>query len=315
MFNKAKTYGFIPEPRRPADWQFGAISGIDNDEVLREDGQWDSYIPSYEPQRNVYFDTMACVSFSALNCIETLLYRKYGEQTNFSDRALAKMSGTTTEGNSLWNVAETIRKKGFLYESDWPFLGFLKDRDGYYSDIHPELLAAAEANLKRYSISYEFVWDTPDKLVEALKFAPVQVAFHAYCPLQEGIHARCAGTGNHAVMLYGYVLGQYWKIYDHYDNKFKKVAWDTAFYGAVKFDISNAEKPMPQFKPNTLYQVVEGPGEFILNIAGKMRRDDLTKLLASWAVVNGGKTDGQVGTLTLKDLEGTTLYDLKGNKV
>ena len=312
-------YGFIPSPQHTTDWQFGGLSGIENREVLRSDGQWDSYLPPLEIQRNDSFDTMSCVTFSALNCLETLLRRKYDEEVNFSDRFTASMSGTTIQGNNFWNVAESIRKDGLVEESHWPFLPFIKFIDDYLEKPPEQVQIEAKRVYERFKISYESVWDTPEKLMDALQYAPIQVAFHAYCPVDtQGIHQRCAGRGNHAVMLYGYVVGQYWKIYDHYERKLKQLAWDTVFYGAYKYDISKitpiAQPPMA-LKENVLYQLVEGSGGFILMAAGKPRFDDTAKLLASWAVRNQGKTEGMVGTLTLKDLAGHQLVNLKGEPV
>lgn len=312
-----KNYGLVLATRAPGQWQFGGPSGIDNEEVLRADGQWDSFIPPYEAQSNVYFDTMACCTFSAANAIETIIFRKFGEVVNLSDRFTAKMSGTTNQGNTFVNVGDSFRKDGNPLEINWPFLPFIKEFESYYSSIPEEVKKKALSLLEQYVISYEFVWDTPDKMMEALKYAPLQVAIHAYGPKEGDIYARTTKQGNHAVLLYGYVPGQYWKIYDHYDNKFKKLAWDTVFWGALKYSVEkkiNLPPPMV-FKEKTLYQVVEGPGEFLLMLAGKLRRDDLTKLLASWLVATGGETTGKVGTLVLKDLAGVQLWNLKNEKV
>ena len=69
-----KNTGFI-EKIRDSDWELlGANGDIDNP-VLRMDGDFTSFLPEYEAQTGLYFGTQACVTFSALNCIEILLNR------------------------------------------------------------------------------------------------------------------------------------------------------------------------------------------------------------------------------------------------
>src|SRR3990167_263004 len=92
--------GFLPYTPKPEDWKFGAIGGP----VLAPDGQWLKYLPDGERQRKRNAETMACVSFSALNAFEALLKAKYGSTINRSDRFTAKKSGTSEEGNTFGRV-------------------------------------------------------------------------------------------------------------------------------------------------------------------------------------------------------------------
>jgi hypothetical protein len=296
----------------------GGVSGLDKT-VLREDGQWDAYLPQYETQHFQYFDSMACVSFSMLNAIETVLFRKYGLQRNFSDRFIAKMSGTTINGNDYWTVAETIRKGGLVDESVWSWLPWIKSFDDYYANVPQEVVDEAKKFLQEYKLAYEYVWDDPDHLIEGLKYGPLAVAVHAYCPLEGDVYTYCADRGNHSVLLYGYVLGQYWKIYDHYDNKYKKLAWDTKFWCALRWDIIKVEPtPMPTIvlPDNCKVFCAEGPGTFGLHVKGKMIIDDLAKLDAVWIMrneVDGFFHGGPVRTITLAEFNAFPKYDLKNN--
>ena len=116
-----------------SDFLLGAIS---YEEVCED---WTPFLPKGEKQHGLYFDTMACVTFSALNIIEIQLnfmvanslmseesvkffsdegYLLNG-QFNFSDRFTAKMSGTTKDGNYLQKVWDSIRNHGLLSEKDW----------------------------------------------------------------------------------------------------------------------------------------------------------------------------------------------------
>src|SRR5574343_1052454 len=121
----------------PRDYVFGGITGAPK-EIIMQSGSYLDVLPEKELQHGVYIDSMACVSFSALNCIEILLKVQYDITANYSDRALAKMSDTTIKGNYLAKVAETIRKQGLIPEEVW---GFDRSREGrvdwdvFYRDI------------------------------------------------------------------------------------------------------------------------------------------------------------------------------------
>ena len=106
-------FGLILSDPKPTDYMFGGETQVQGIE-LQPDGQWKDYLPVGEKQHSVYFDTMACVTFSALNALEILIKRQYGIDINFSDRFTAKMSGTTTNGNYLYKVGDSIRKDGFV---------------------------------------------------------------------------------------------------------------------------------------------------------------------------------------------------------
>jgi hypothetical protein len=83
-------------------------------------GDWEPYAPPGERQSSYKGDSMSCVSFSAINSIETQEKFLTGNQPNYSDRWTAKRSGTTRQGNYLWKVADTIRKEGLVLQEDYP---------------------------------------------------------------------------------------------------------------------------------------------------------------------------------------------------
>jgi hypothetical protein len=309
-----KNYGLLLAPNRPTDWRFGGLSGVDNSVILAQDGQWDRWLPDFEAQSRPGFDSMSCVPFSALNGIEALAKRK-GYTINRSDRFTAFMSGTTPEGNTFSAVSDSIRKDGTVDESSWPFSDLIRDWATYMTPPPDDVKAEGEQSLYSWKINSEFVWDTPDKLKEALQYAPVQVAIHAYGPLSGDVYGRTEEPGNHAVMLYGHEDGKYWKIYDHYVNKFKKLAWDTRFWGAMKYDLNMAIPSMPtyQFVEDTMYFVTDGHGEEFAFIAGKLRHDDPGKMSRQIAYRRDGDTRGRYKPITSYELAGVNAYDLKGN--
>ncbi len=214
-------------------------------EVLQPNGQWDQYMPLKEVQRSRFFETSACVTFSALNCLEVLFYRKYGVQANFSDRFTAKASGTIPDvGNYLRSVAESIKNDGVVIEEKYGW-----DREGiktvqeYYQELPATLRTKAKMILSNYQLDWSWAATTQstgvDLLVDALRYSPLQVTLYAWDETnkKDGIYQRVSRPHTHAVTLYGYELGRYWKILDHYDNEFKKVAWDYEIGSPVAYSV------------------------------------------------------------------------------
>lgn len=274
-------------------------------------------MPTNEFQNLGGFDRMACVTYSAWNCLEILFKRKFGLSMNFSDRFTAKLSGTTKDGNSFYNVAESIRTlHGGVPETAWPDV--TTNFEDYYKEVANEVVALGKELFPSWVISYEFVWDTTDSLWESLQYGPIQVGVFAYVPEVNGIVPRTENRGNHAVSLVNASLGNWWEVFDHYQWITKKLAWDTRFWGALRFDIKAKESapiPMYAFKEDTMYFVAEGKGMEFAQLAGKLRFDDPNKMSRQIFYRTKGQVAGRYETISLKELEGVTAYDLKGNNL
>jgi len=265
------------------DWVLGGVSGF-NGEVLCENGQWDNYLPEYETQFRDGFDAYACVTFSTLNAIETLLKHK-GVVVNLSDRYIAKKSETTCEfGNYMAKVAQTLRDFGAPEEKDYPWGG--TSCETYYNAIPSEIEPLAEAFRNEYEVQYQWLGNDNESRKEALKFSPVTVAVNSGDGAINGIITSQRTGYNHCVMCYGFEDGKYWKIYDHYDNKYKKYAWDYKFGANMMFAIlKNKPKSMlpEQLQTGTHFiQNTQGDGSFGLLIDGKMYVDEVPKLIATY---------------------------------
>lgn len=302
-----KNFGLLLGERKETDFIAGKFSPVKDEEILRLDGQWDDYLPLPEYQ-NKGFETRACVTFSALNCIETLYRRLTGEEKNFSDRFTAKMSGTTKKGNYLWQVANAIRHYGLLPEEDWPYV---KGWDNYYKPIPKVLQKKALKFLDKWIVYYEWVEDEEQEIVKQLEYAPLQVTVR-YDAGNKILNPK--GKYNHAVMLYGYKLGKYWKIYDHYSQTKKKYIWNYKFQNILKYTLVKKLKPM-KLKDNTLVQLVEGNGGFGLYIDGKLLVDDTAKILASFIVRNNGKIESKIKTVTQEQWDSIPHYNLKWQRI
>ena len=113
-----ENFGLIIEEKKDTDYILGAKQLPTT--ILQKSGQWGDCLPEFEAQKK-RVDCMGCVSFSNLNCLEALHYKLFGIVYNHSDRYLAKLSGTTPRGNSMRNVAESVRKDGTVKESVWDY--------------------------------------------------------------------------------------------------------------------------------------------------------------------------------------------------
>lgn len=156
--------------QRDTDWVAGTIPY----EVNVPDGDWTPYLPPGEWQRVENLDLMSCVTFSALNVIETLYKFQIGESRNFSDRFTARMSGTTPQGNWLWKVADSIRKDGVVDEADWP-IPANTTWEGYYTTPPYSVIDKAQRFLNKFKVNYEVVDFTKESLMHHLKQSPIQV--------------------------------------------------------------------------------------------------------------------------------------------
>lgn len=160
--------------QKPQDWAAGQIPY----EVLNPSGDWTQYLPSAENQYTHKIDTMACVTFSCLNVIETQYKFRTGKEINFSDRFIAKLSGTTANGNSVQRVLDAINTYGLVLEEEWP-TDLEMTWDEYYAEIPPEVLAKANKNIK---VQYEFHFPGSTDYARELKHLPLEMILEAGNP-------------------------------------------------------------------------------------------------------------------------------------
>lgn len=244
-----KNTGALPEKVLPEQFVAGEQSGIDF-EVRIPDGNWEVYLPKDEWQYKDGVETMSCVSFSALNCIEAQLNyllskNKIDDKTkqflygngyiedglvNLSDRFTAIKSGTTQQGNYLTKVADSIRHDGCIPEAHLPFIGSTWAEYHDDSVITEEMEALGKQFAEHFNIRYEWIvtsfnmWndDMRDQVFSQLRHAPLQLA-----------------KDGHATAYYLGVHKQKWGQYDSY-NPFKKTrGWEYDPYYIMKILIED----------------------------------------------------------------------------
>lgn len=314
---KTPTYSPVnltPQEFNPKDWRFGGITGWDPS-ILREDGDYTENLPDFELQHSLHFDSFGCVSFSANNCIE-VIGRVFGYIWNWSDRFLAKQSGTTRTGNSLSVVAETLRTFGCVDEDRWPYpremWGF--DWDDFYSQIPQEIIDEAKEFLKSWDVNWR--WVNPHDVKEAMKYGPVQVGVYAWPKKRpDGKYDDAGKTKrNHAVACVKFDTHPV--ILDHYDPFLKELVADYDFKFALQFYIipKREDSSMPLNLPNNCLVQQTGPGAngaFGLHLDGKIYVDETDKILASWSVRSSDFNNKRA--ISKEEWDKFPHFDLKNN--
>ena len=305
-------------------------------QINLEDGNWLDYLPEPETQIGLYFCTLACVTFSALDNIEIQMnyYKDQGhfeeediawfieegylkdrdDEFNFSDRHIAKLSGTyERRGNNATNVANTIHEFGLIPEKDWPFPHREMKEHEYYSEIPAHLIEKGKRFMDRFQLHFQRVHISQWEL--ALKMSPLQVYVNAWYKNSDGIYYNPNMNVNHAVTKFNREN----LIRDQYKPYLKQLVEDYNYYHwGFKYDITKKHyhKPMELKKyDNYLIQLVEGRGGFGLIANEKLYVDDVDKILASWLVRNNGKTDGKTVEFTQAQWDASPQYNLKDQKI
>ena len=223
--------------------------------VLREDGNWNDFLPEAELQNKRSLETYDCTGFATLNAIETLQLYLFNEKVNYSDRWVGIIAGTTEGGNDPHIVAEAIRKFGLIPEEMLPFSDDLATIDEYYSFKGADKEACYRAGkewLERNDFKHEWVF-LPEQSVEekikalkyTLKLSPLGISVLAWNRNSKGIYAG-NGVPNHWTLEYAFP-DNLQRIFDSYDP-FKKLVEQSILF-AKRYWI--AKKPPVILKPKT----------------------------------------------------------------
>jgi len=240
-----KNKGLLKEEYDERDYKFGAVK---KRKLLREDGQWTTFLPKGELQKNP-LETMACVSFSLLNIIEILNKLKFKANKNYSDRFLAKCSGTNEYGNSMREVLETLRKYyGAVREKQ--YASEFSTWNKYYKAIPQNILNMGQLWIKEYKLEYESVNSNTNQMMNALRFSPLYVGGFAWYR-ENGIY-QSYGRANHCFVIVGYKQNEYWLAFDSYFPFVKKLAWDYKFSYVKSIFLEKKEKEYNQKAINEL---------------------------------------------------------------
>jgi len=206
--------------------------------VLRPDGQWDEYLPPFEAQVLNGVETMFCTAFHTENPIQILMKFKYNYKEEYSEIYNANLAGVSPyKGGSPHEVAESWRKFGGLKIEELP-LKNIKSKQDLVVRIDNELKEKGKLLLEKFEIGHDWVWSLSiEGIKNALRYSPLGVGVYAWT-FKDGVYVEPAwATPNHWTTLYGYVDGQYWKVYDSYKNEFKHLDWNYPFKFAKRYTV------------------------------------------------------------------------------
>ena len=206
------------------DHIFGATNKLPQ-EVLVEDGDWRSFYPKLEVQRNKYFDTYSCVSWANCNVLEMMHKKRYDEEIDLSDRFMSVVSNTKPGvGNSHVNVAECRRTRGGVLEEVYPFTQDMRQAE-FFQAIPSEIRLKGKEWIVEYKYGYEKVRRSNFK--EALKFSPIQIAVDS----RTNKTASFRGA-DHSIVLTCIDENDIPHVYDSYLNRYETYDKDYPFsYG------------------------------------------------------------------------------------
>lgn len=237
-------YGLLKEQKKPEDYVFGG--GQINFETIRIDGDWTNDLPVKEFQNINNIEPYACVIFTLLNCIETLIYAKYGETRNYSDRFIAEGVNTRGKGCSPQQACEFLRKIGVPPQDIWPYDGSIKTEDQFFEEPNPEIYRIASEFNDEWDFKHEYVPSTPECISKALMSSPLLISVPAWHERSDGLFYRPEGTSdNHATTLFYERPGTFRRIFDSYDSPaIKDIDWSCMPEVIKRFWIERKLKPI-----------------------------------------------------------------------
>lgn len=256
-------HGFVPDTIAADQYVLGANSPVAWEKLMPGGHGWTSFLPIFEAQWRGTFESMNCTVYGTHQCFATILAKRYGNSYNFSERYTGVNAGTTRDGNSPHTVVEEIRSRsGMIVESMLPFSPDIDSWDEYYSPnpMTASLLAAGKTLLDEYDVGHDWVFtdgtvsDKAQKIKDALEYSPVGVSVCAWKE-RNGMQWKNDNDGdNHWVELYDYVEGEYWMIFDHYEQAHKKLEWHYNFSFAKRYHIKKKDSPAPIEPPKPVPQ-------------------------------------------------------------
>ena len=208
-------------PPKPEDHILGGLGGEVFEEI-NPTGKWIKFLPEKEVQYNNLIDFMNCVTQSGNNIQEILDRFKYGIKSNYADRWSAKKNGTTRNGNSTSNYADSIRKghDGLIPEEKYPWTPNMT-WDEFYKQTPEELDEEGREWANEYDPKYKTF--SKSNFKEAFKISPQHWAVKAWYQDSNGMYISPTNANhNHAVCGIGHYtkedLEQVKDILEKYDS-------------------------------------------------------------------------------------------------
>lgn len=239
-----KDYGFTRPSIDSTHFVLGAVQSLDKN-ILQPDGQWDAFLPTYEPQFENGFDTYGCTVWGTQNALETLYKRLYGVEINADERYTYNCAELLPPGGDPHQVAESIRKQGLTF-------GLLLTTPTLEDFCLPrpmtdEYLRIGKKWLSKHTVGHEWViyGDRSKKervqlMKEALTYSPLGASVSAWYDV-DGLYEDRGQLNNHWCMIYGYMEADgetYFKVFDSYDHSLKLLHCDHEISFVKRYSLS-----------------------------------------------------------------------------
>jgi len=238
-----KGYGFIDVLPKVEDWVLGGTSQA-RKVILSRERDYTRFLPTREYQSKAGYDTYSCVCFSGLNVIEMIFKAQYGQDINFSDRAIASLIPVKPwSGTTYYAFWDAVRDYGLVLETEYPWT--TENTPNEYLVKPPQaVLDKGKLFNQSYEIEHEWVGTNgvnPEHIYEALQFAPVQASVNAEATWTG---QRVVGNQNHSITIVKAVYKRSFTILDHYERETYEVPWNF-YFGSAKLASVLKKKQIP----------------------------------------------------------------------
>lgn len=242
-----KDYGLLQGPREIEAY----ILGSSKVPLIPycEDGDWEKYLPEYEPQAESY-ETSGCTVWGSQNQVEIFYKRVFGVEPNYSERFTYNLVPVNPKsGADPQNTYETIRKTGLIKQRYLPVPETLDE----FTDkgaITQKLLDMGQKWLSRHELKHEWAWTLPPKTtkerIEILRYllrtSPLAVSVTAWIE-SNGVFIDGGMRNNHWCVLYKIDEDGYPWVMDSYDHYKKRLHPDHQIQRVKRIWLNKKTRP------------------------------------------------------------------------
>lgn len=201
---------------------------------FQPDGNWERYLPKYEPQAEDY-ETSGCTVWGAQNQIEIFIKRVYGYEPNYSERFTYNVVGIDPHrGTDPQNTYEAIRKFGLIPNELFPVPPTIREFTDA-SKITSTMMDVGREWVNKHDFKHEWLWQMQpsnymEVLKENLKRSPLGVSVTAWRENTDTdgneVYVSDIGGNNHWCVLYKFDKDGYPWVFDSYDHSTKRLSKD-----------------------------------------------------------------------------------------
>lgn len=238
----SKNYGLVIANHSHLHQEIGSHAIGDALKVLMPQGHgWGNYMPIPEQQQQNGLETFCCTCASQTSAEDFLRNFQFGLTDRTSFRLPSNYANIVQGVGTTIEEADNARMNhGWVLEKEF---GFTQDIDAwskFYSGVPNNVRNNAKANNQNISINTHYFQVNPDNLKNALQYSPVTVTGFAWSHDNSGIFHDYGNNPNHRFIIFDYVDGQCWRVFDSYSATYdqadqlasdyvKELAWDFNF--------------------------------------------------------------------------------------